>query len=75
MALAIAPQPQHRPLSYDEFKEDFYNSHFPKIFGSTEKAETRADLFASSKLTAEKKSLMSQSSKDRFPSAVTITKR
>ena len=75
MALAIAPQPQHRPLSYDEFKEDFYNSHFPKIFGSTEAAATRANLFASSELTAEKKSLMSQSSKDRFPSAVTITKR
>ena len=52
MALAIAPQPQHRPLSYDEFKEDFYNSHFPKIFGSAGAIGIREGVYASSTLTA-----------------------
>lgn len=75
MAFAIAPHPQHRPLSYDEFKEDFYNSHFPKIFGSTDSVDVNGHLFASNILTAEKKTLMSQSSKGRFPSAMTINKR
>ena len=58
MALAIAPQPQHRPLSYDEFKEDFYNSHFPKIFGSADSVGIGGHRFASNKLTARKNSLM-----------------
>lgn len=73
MTLAIAPHPQHRLLSYDEFKEDFYNSHFPKIFGSAVRVWVGAYLITSRKLTAEKKSLMSQSYKGRFPSAVAIT--
>ncbi len=34
MADAITPQPQHRPVSYGEFNEDFYNSRFHKLFGS-----------------------------------------
>ena len=58
MARAIAPHPQRRPLSYDEFKEDFCNPHFPNIFGSADPDGVGVHLFASSKLPADKKSLM-----------------